>query len=49
MEAVTRAKQLRLRRLAARWLQEQGPDGRRDPVPRGLGAGGSVDVIEDAF
>ena len=49
-EAVTRTKQLRLRRLAARWLREQGHTPAREvrfDVASVLG--GSVEVLEDAF
>ncbi len=50
VEAVTRAKQLRLRRLATRWLQEQRPapgcDVRFDVASV---LSGSVEVLEGAF
>ncbi len=50
VEAVTRAKPLRLRRLAARWLQEQGPPtGAEIRFDVASVLGGAVDVIEDAF
>ncbi len=50
VEAVTRAKQLRLRRLAARWLQEQAHTaGRQIRFDVASVLGGSVEVLEDAF
>ena len=50
VEAVTRAKQLRVRRLAARWLAEQGP-ARGGPVRFDVASvlAGEVEVVEGAF
>ena len=49
-EAVTRTKQLRIRRLAARWLEESAAPGARAirfDVASVLG--GTVEIIEEAF
>jgi len=52
-EAVTRAKQVRLRRLAAQWLRVRGPSMRHRPdqlrfdVASVLGA--DVEILEGAF
>jgi putative endonuclease len=50
VEAVTRTKQARIRRLAARWLQEAAPVRARE-IRFDVAAilGGRVDVIEGAF
>jgi putative endonuclease len=56
-EAVTAAKQRRLRRLATRWLESERPGGRRyrqvrfdvAAVTRGPGGVLVVEVLEDAF
>ena len=50
VEAVTRAKQLQVRRLAARWLAERGPP-RRGPVRFDVASvlAGKVEVVEGAF
>jgi putative endonuclease len=52
-EAVTPAKQARIRRLAARWLAEQGPRlGRRPGVIRfdvAAVLGDELEVFEEAF
>ncbi len=50
VEAVTRSKQLRVRRLAARWLAEQGP-ARGGPVRFDVASvlAGEVEVVEGAF
>ena len=50
VEAVTRAKQMRLRRLAARWLEHDAPMPAREirfDVASVLG--GTVEVVEGAF
>ena len=48
-EAVGRAKQARLRRLAARWLAESGPRAQEVRFDVAAVLGGRVDVIEGAF
>jgi putative endonuclease len=50
VEAVTRTKQARLRRLAARWLEDEAPVRPREirfDVASVLG--GSIEVVEGAF
>jgi putative endonuclease len=49
-EAVTPTKQARIRRLAARWLREEGP-GRRTQVRFDVASllGGQLEIIEGAF
>ncbi len=53
-EAVTRTKQLRLRRLAAEWLRNSGPSDRAGSAPDirfdvASVRGWAVEVIEGAF
>jgi len=50
VEAVTRVKQVRLRRVAARWLEQQGPRS-SGPVRFDVASvlGGVVEVVEGAF
>ena len=50
VEAVTEAKRLRLRRLAARWMQDHGPaPGRQVRFDVASVLGGAVEVVEGAF
>lgn len=48
-EAVTPAKQARLRRLAARWMAESGRRAREVRFDVASVLGGEIEVIEDAF
>ena len=48
-EAVTRTKQIRLRRLAARWLQESGVRSRDLRFDVAAILGDELELIEDAF
>ncbi len=50
VEAVTEAKRQRLRRLAARWMQDHGPaPGRQVRFDVASVLGGAVEVVEGAF
>jgi putative endonuclease len=50
VEAVTRAKQMQIRRLAARWLQNEAPLRPRE-IRFDVAAilGGDIEIIEGAF
>jgi putative endonuclease len=49
VEAVTRAKQLRLRRVATRWLDQDSPHGAQLRFDVASVLGGVVEVVEGAF
>jgi putative endonuclease len=49
VEAVTRAKQLRLRRVATRWLEQDSPHGAQLRFDVASVLGGVVEVVEGAF